>query len=590
MIYKKYKRTINDGNEDDSKKRINYISHRIKSLEKEINDIKNKETLTLVSPYKKNIIKRNDESKYNSVIKTINDFDFIKTNSLIYDDNDSFDKRKSKLNDRTKPNKKNNNNTERKNIIKKIINSELIRKNQRTKNNIRFRASNDNEKNKIRHFFSFSKPFKYKMGLKKEKLNENQTTINNYNNNREKLQYEFEIRNLKRKMALLKKENNDIKKKLEDIKNINSDIEKDIEGTSNKSKNREKLINNLIALNDNYMKNNNQNELENNQNNDSLYENLVLNVMDIKYFYENNLLTEQFIEGINKLLKKQLLIKNNNDNDNLLKKINEIIDGKNNLENNINKYKYLLKDNHKYYVYYKSLLDKLNLKNFKELHEFIKNIYIDNIKENNHMKKIQNTLMVDTGSPRPKKEPKKRYYSSNKVLNNFTHKIKNNDFNRIHSILKGKNTDSKTKQKSINHYLSNERNHHNLTEKKIFKTEQFNDISKGHIINLNNTNDNKIFNSFYKIDINNNSLLYSEKGRNPYYYKKRRKININDFNNKYYKINGGKNIINTYNKKNDLFNHEDDIGDIKYYNKNNNNKIKNYEINKNLNKYYFEQY
>ncbi len=596
MIQKSSNNTINIAN--DSEKRISYISRRIKILESDINQIKKKENLTVSNP---NTI--DNESKLSSSLKNnINAFTFSKNNTLYneYNSNNYFSKRPPKLN-----NKRifylvnnNNNNTinERKNLILKLINPELEKNNQRNNNSLKYRPASDNPTNKIRHFFSFNRPFKYNMLLNNEDENEisvinkknNNNNNNNYNSHREKLAYEFEIRNLKRKLISLKKENKVVKSKLDNIKNINIELEKDLEDNLYKKQNKENIINNLVILNDRYqsMINYNQPEVEvdNQSKNDLLFENIVLNIMDIKYFYENQILIDEFIEGVNKLIKNIPLFKNNENfnKNNIYKKINAVIDIKNNLENNINKYQYLSKDHYNYYIYYISLLSKLNLNNYEELTNFIKTIYIDNIKENDHLKKIQNTLMDNIGSSAEKKEKfKKRYYSTNRLLNGLGQKSAGNNnnnnynnYNRIQKYLNNKNSDSKVKQKSINNFMNNKRKNHNFTQKELYRTEQIDNIERNnHIINVN-INDS----SFYKMDKKNNSLFYSIKSANSYYNKKRRKININNFNNtRTDNYNGGKKIMNKYNNNKKLINIEDDIGDISNYDsskKNKNNKIK----------------
>ena len=593
MIHRNFNRSINT--ENDSKKRLNYITDRIKSLEKDINEIKNKENLTLINPKKKVFITPNNDSK---ILNYSNDINFTKNNSLYsdYNINNSYARRKLKLNDKKIFNKMNNqHNTinENKNIILKIINTDLNKNNQKNKKNIKYRTSNNNTINKIRHFFSFNRPFLYNVGIQNENNNKNELGINHYNNNNKnnitKLEYEYEIRNLKRKLVLLKNENKEINKKLDNIKIINDDIEKDIEDILYQEQTKENIINNLYILNEQFMEYNNENELENKDNNNNiLFENIALNIMDIKYFYENNKMIDNFIEGVNKLLKSQLLYQNNdyNDNHNIFEKINELIDTKNNLENNINKYKYLLKENHKYYIYFISLLHKLNLNNIKELFDFIQQIYINNINENNHMKKLQITLMDGVTSPSNRKENKRSLYSSNRLTNSFSQKINVNNFSSIHSFIKSKNSDSKLRQKSINNYLESRRKPHNLTQKELFKTEQIDSIGKSQIININNRNNNKIYNSFYKINNSNNSFLYTEKSANSYYSKKRRKIkiNINNYNNRNDDYNGGKKVINLHSKKNNLFNNEEDIGNIKYFDNNDKNKYEKFKTNNVLRK------
>ena len=593
MIHRNFNRSMNT--ENDSKKRLNYITDRIKSLEKDINEIKNKENLTLINPKKKVFITPNNDSK---ILNYSNDINFTKNNSLYsdYNINNSYVRRKLKLNDKKIFNKMNNqHNTinENKNIILKIINADLNKNNQKNKKNIKYRTSNNNTINKIRHFFSFNRPFLYNVGIQNENNNKNELGINHYNNNNNKnnitkLEYEYEIRNLKRKLVLLKNENKEINKKLDNIKIINDDIEKDIEDILYQEQTKENIINNLYILNEQFMEYNNENELENKGNNNILFENIALNIMDIKYFYENNKMIDNFIEGVNKLLKSQLLYQNNdyNDNHNIFEKINELIDTKNNLENNINKYKYLLKENHKYYIYFISLLHKLNLNNIKELFDFIQQIYINNINENNHMKKLQITLMDGVTSPSNRKENKRSLYSSNRLTNSFSQKINVNNFSSIHSFIKSKNSDSKLRQKSINNYLESRRKPHNLTQKELFKTEQIDSIGKSQIININNRNNNKIYNSFYKINNSNNSFLYTEKSANSYYSKKRRKIkiNINNYNNRNEDYNGGKKVINLHSKKNNLFNNEEDIGNIKYFDNNDKNKYEKFKTNNVLRK------
>ena len=594
MIHRNFNRSMNT--ENDSKKRLNYITDRIKSLEKDINEIKNKENLTLINPKKKVFITPNNDSK---ILNYSNDINFTKNNSLYsdYNINNSYVRRKLKLNDKKIFNKMNNqHNTinENKNIILKIINTDLNKNNQKNKKNIKYRTSNNNTINKIRHFFSFNRPFLYNVGIQNENNNKNELGINHYNNNNNKnnitkLEYEYEIRNLKRKLVLLKNENKEINKKLDNIKIINDDIEKDIEDILYQEQTKENIINNLFILNEQFMEYNNENELENKDNNNNiLFENIALNIMDIKYFYENNKMIDNFIEGVNKLLKSQLLYQNNdyNDNHNIFEKINELIDTKNNLENNINKYKYLLKENHKYYIYFISLLHKLNLNNIKELFDFIQQIYINNINENNHMKKLQITLMDGVTSPSNRKENKRSLYSSNRLTNSFSQKINVNNFSSIHSFIKSKNSDSKLRQKSINNYLESRRKPHNLTQKELFKTEQIDSIGKSQIININNRNNNKIYNSFYKINNSNNSFLYTEKSANSYYSKKRRKIkiNINNYNNRNEDYNGGKKVINLHSKKNNLFNNEEDIGNIKYFDNNDKNKYEKFKTNNVLRK------
>ena len=68
-------------------------------------------------------------------------------------------------------------------------------------------------------------------------------------------------------------------------------------------------MNNIIQLNKNFSLHNNPNGLESIEsssyrsfNDEYSSKNIILNIMDIKYDYENNSLFNNFIEGINELL------------------------------------------------------------------------------------------------------------------------------------------------------------------------------------------------------------------------------------------------------------------------------------------------
>ena len=143
MIQRNFNRSMHT--ENDSKKRLNYITDRIKSLEKDINEIKNKENLTLINPKNKIFITPNNESK---ILNYSNDINFTKNNSLYsdYNINNYYYKKKLKLNDKkifNKMNSQNNTINANKNIILKIINSDLNESNQKNKKNVKYRTSNN---------------------------------------------------------------------------------------------------------------------------------------------------------------------------------------------------------------------------------------------------------------------------------------------------------------------------------------------------------------------------------------------------------------------------------------------------------------
>ena len=591
--------------EKESKKRLNYISSRIKNLEKDIFEIKNKESKTSMKYQKKlpenKYINTINESKLKSKFKYTNSSkDFNKTSSIINENksNSSLSKEKQKQFQKRFFKRMNNYNDiihEKKNILLNI-NSQLNKKFQRNnfygKNilyNMKIKSSSDNRK--IRNFFSFDETYDKSNEIKNINYNINLNNIshddNDYNNidnkngvslykknNMEKLEYEFEIRRLKREYDMLQKENIKIKENIENVKIKNTNLENNIF----KNEDQQKILNNLHLLNKQYIlygsPNGIENEFSNKNGNDNYsIDNLILNIMDIKYYYENNLLINEFIEGINKILATVPLSNNgNNDDNNLIKKINELIDIKNNLDNNNNKYKYFLEKNNNYYFYYKNLLNNLNLKNFTELEEFIKNLYIKNLKDNDHMQKIQNTLMSESSPGHKNKDKKSHYNSSNLITNNISKNIYNiNNYTKLQNYLSIKNTDSRLNQKNINNFIDNKRRKD--LEQYLSRTEKLDNLNQNNNNFFNLKNQDESINDYYQSFYNKyNTFLYNKNSYNNE-NKKNRKIKLNylyndkKVNKNFY--NGANNVFNKYNNKTENKNYlikNEDEDDIKYNN------------------------
>ena len=591
--------------EKESKKRLNYISSRIKNLEKDIFEIKNKESKTSMKYQKKlpenKYINTINESKLKSKYKYTNSSkDFNKTSSIINENksNSSLSKEKQKQFQKRFFKRMNNYNDiihEKKNILLNI-NSQLNKKFQRNnfygKNilyNMKIKSSSDNRK--IRNFFSFDETYDKSHEIKNINYNINLNNIshddNDYNNidnkngvslykknNMEKLEYEFEIRRLKREYEMLQKENIKIKENIENVKIKNTNLENNIF----KNEDQQKILNNLLLLNKQYIlygsPNGIENEFSNKNGNDNYsIDNLILNIMDIKYYYENNLLINEFIEGINKILATVPLSNNgNNDDNNLIKKINELIDIKNNLDNNNNKYKYFLEKNNNYYFYYKNLLNNLNLNNFTELEDFIKNLYIKNLKDNDHMQKIQNTLMSESSPGHKNKDKKSHYNSSNLITNNISKNIYNiNNYTKLQNYLSIKNTDSRLNQKNIINFIDNKRRKD--LEQYLSRTEKLDNLNQNNNNFFNLKNQDESINDYYQSFYNKyNTFLYNKNSYNNE-NKKNRKIKLNylyndkKVNKNFY--NGANNVLNKYNNKTENKNYlikNEDEDDIKYNN------------------------
>ena len=590
MKYINLSNVLNDGKE--SEKRINYISNRIKSLENDINEIKKRENLTFFSPNKKYIDNNNNKKQimtieeYKSKPKSKYEINDKNYNNILFNSYNNYNfisKNKSKKLYEKKILKKNNNYNNSIHEKKKFLlnNDSQINKNiqitsyiNKDKNLYKLRPYSNSNSNKIRQLFYFNKSIE-----KNDEINKEKKTKNYNAKHIEKLEYEFEIRLLKKKINILKKENKEIKEKLNKIKNINENMENNLTGNGNN------LLNDIILLNKQYMSYNREYEFNNKNINDRLYfENIILNIMDLKYIYDNDLLINEFIDGVNKLLNISLLGQNNEKSNlnNLVEKINQLIDLKNNLYNNINKYEYLLKENNKYYIYFTSLLNNLNLKNIFELDKFIKNAYIKNIKENDHMKKITDTLFNESLSTNQKTE-RKNHHSSNQLMNSYSKSINNiinNKNYKLQNFLNNKKSDSRINPNKIDYFLINRRRKYsnNFTKKTLNRTERIENISNSYITNQDDKN------TIYQHN-KNNSLTNSIK---PYTTtnkrRKKRKININLFeqrNNDFYRINNKFNKTDNINQ-NGLLNNDNDMNDIKYYNNINEKNTINKQVNNNI--------
>ena len=585
-------------NERESKKRLNNISIRIKRLENDINRIKSKgkdkekgkERIYFISPNKTynddKLITTIDE--YKSTKNNKNKIDnFIKKNNLYNSMNINKNylrkNKKHQLYEKKILNKLSNYNNmihvkkkfnfNKKSLLNKIVKNNRYNNLDIDDNNIKIKKLPNKNPIQLRNFFSFSQSYTSNTENKDEV--DKKINLDNFRkNNMEKLGYVFEIRNLKKKLNILLKEKNELNEKLNGIKQINKDIENNIF----RIEKEENIFNKLISLNKQYIieKNqnggeyasNNKNNINNSIENNITIENIILNIMEMKFDYDNNLLKDEFVNGLNKLLNVSSLKDTNFKI--LMKKINDLIDENNILINYINTYKFLLIEDNKYYEYFTSLINKLNLNKISDLDEFIKGLFYENIRENNNMKKIQNTLMNNTLlSLEPKKQRRNHYYSTNKIIKNFGEE-KNNKFFRANNFINDKKSDSKIDKNKIDYYLTNRKkfpNNH-LNKKILNKTEQ--------------TGNNNINNNL------RNNLLSSFDNRQNNNFDKRKKININI--NNFNKRNTNYDIINTINKsitKNSLCNTEEDMGDIKYYNNNERNKIRKHLTSNNFNKNFY---
>ena len=353
-------------------------------------------------------------------------------------------------------------------------------------------------------------------------LNQNDSSIKL----EEKLDYEFEIRLLTKKLKEVKERNNKLKYRIIKIKN-----EQRIRNQKNKK--NEFIISKVIQIckNSSFSGTNNffssfkeiyntqfNNNSEENKIDDlklfpatNLFKNMLLNLMDMKYEFENVVLKDKFIDGT------QNLFYNNNEeykefkeSDNkifIYHNVKNLIREEINLKNECNEYLEL----GKCYEYFSQLCSTLNIDDLQELVDYLKKIFIKtkvNFKQINQIKKIV------------------------KDINNTNKEISNN--NNIDEKYRGIDQNYISEQRNLRKKNYSEIN---ITKKNnsMFK-EEIKNSKQNSYINDNNKNNtilrnkdnylyNKIFYTLrYKNNNNNDSI---EKNENKSLSKE--KIDLYDF-------------------------------------------------------------
>ena len=628
--------SINNIKDKYSKKRLSNISNRIRSLEKDINRIKTKDSLvskksidnnmsivldknsnpmishekikpknkytisqkSLVKNYLFNNDNKSNNKKYNTnnnsskksykakikkeasksqIYKKINNYNYLiheKKHSLLNmkphfhkrtNTKDSYkDYSKISLSKNFESNKKTMYKIDYENKPNNIYNNEI--------------QSQFNDNDRKHHYMSVDKLItNYDNNENNEIIKDFKESSININdlNNMGNLEYEFEIRHLRKKKNLLKQKNKEMIVKLDEIKNNNVKIENSI---IEEQKKNQKIINNIINLTKNYIVHNNPNGLESieSSSNRSLSDdfslkNIILNIMDIKFDYENNNLFNKFIEGINELLNIPLL-NNNNFNDNILKKIREAINIEKSLEKSNDKYRQIFMENNKYLKYFKNLLNELNLKSFEEFYEYVQNLFVKNIKENERMKQIKKALINDS-TPDNHRFLKEKENIKRKIANQYSHSVNqtifNNNNNNCYKVKKSqinKDDNERLKQIKINNYIYSKRKENILNSNKILLNKT--DKNDKHLkINNKRRLDEENFQNNYK------TFLYENEKTNKYTplnyeQKPLYKMNISENNKTKEKINsfikhnyynGINNIYDRYLNNNNYNQNEDDI-------------------------------
>ena len=352
-------------------------------------------------------------------------------------------------------------------------------------------------------------------------LNQNDSSIKL----EEKLDYEFEIRLLTKKLKEVKERNNKLKYRIIKIKN-----EQRIRNQKNKK--NEFIISKVIQIckNSSFSGTNNffssfkeiyntqfNNNSEENKIDDlklfpatNLFKNMLLNLMDMKYEFENIVLKDKFIDGTQNLFynnnEEYKEFKESNNKIFIYHNVKNLIREEINLKNECNEYLKL----GKCYEYFSQLCSNLNIDDLQELVDYLKKIFIKtkvNFKQINQIKKIV------------------------KDINNTNKEISNN--NNIDEKYRGIDKNYISEQRNLRKKNYSEIN---ITKKNnsMFK-EEIKNSKQNSYINDNNKNntilrnkDNYLYNKiFYTLRYKNNNNDSIEKNENKSLSKE--KIDLYDF-------------------------------------------------------------
>ena len=437
-----------------------------------------------------------------------------------------------------------------------------------------------------------------------ENGNESQKKHNIYLSNNEidnrkfinNLEKEFQLKNLKKKLKTLKNINIVLIQKLNNIIEKNKKLKIDTKEEQNK---RKKIICSTIDIcNNNFIKNDYGVE--------SRFKNLLLNLMNLKYNYENSVLENDFISNIGQLFILSNIYQGKNENNNQ-NSINNIYNNVKNLFslkdkyiNDIKEYNISKIENKKYYNYFKYLSKNLNINNIDNIYKYIKNIKISNDNEIRKMTKMKHVLFDDNKSKKRRNNinssvdlniPRKKSFNYNyeDLQNYFIEKNKRDNYRKHYSAKTSNMTIKIEKNRNFSGIITDKENYNNNennlycnnTTKNENKKINYYDKKRGEILNHSHQfnvreNNFKILKELKNNNINKEKENENENEKNDLYYSYNHNIRSIPYNNnrifnkieikKYRKINK--------NSKTNLTGINENI-----YKKNNTNRINSYKIN-----------
>jgi hypothetical protein len=364
--------------------------------------------------------------------------------------------------------------------------------------------------------------------LKNKNSGDNNNKIESINNLKEELDYEFEIRQLEKKLNEVKMENKKLENKLITIKN-NSKISKQIEV-------KENIIYKVIDICKNISFSGKNNFFSSfNESNTKiisgdypnlfpatkLFKNMLLNLMELKYDYENIFLRNEFFYGVKKIINNANIFKLNDNEINIYDIIKKLTKEKIKLKTTIENIKYASINNKKYYDYFLQLCHSLNIRSLEELDVFLKSMSIKAKVECNEINQIKNIVLNNNLKNSIALNELNKKINNNNKINNENKKFHRNYFLGPKTLIKKSNSESKINSK-LNTFFKEKKQKSKFFEydhakipKEIYKNnDSFNkSLTTKNIIYRNNYNHFPFntFNSFNK-PIKKNKKYHSNEG------------------------------------------------------------------------------
>ena len=221
--------------------------------------------------------------------------------------------------------------------------------------------------------------------------------------------YEIEIRLLEKKLKMLQKTNNKLKVKLFNIKTEQTRAKQNAK--------KENIISKIIEVYNRYIKKNKcqiNNEINLEQDSSFLnFKNIILNIMDLKFNYENKLMIEQFYSAMNSCFNKCNGEKNLK---NCIAAIKILLKKRIELIKEINEMKLYYEKNKIYQIYLKSLCKKNNFQNLIQLEKYLIKVFYKFNEEFQKLIKLKNIVLQNN---KKKKIPSNKKHKIKKEFNSY---------------------------------------------------------------------------------------------------------------------------------------------------------------------------